>query len=73
MVLADGEEVVNGGDIVHRVGEDLDLVLPGVFEHVHVLQGDLAPGTASQNPRRVDNLLAAWFYSFTLVSQEQNL
>ena len=56
MVLRDGEEVVDGGDVVDGVGQDADLVHPRVPEDLDVLLGNLAPRPRRQNPGGVDHL-----------------
>lgn len=50
------EEVVNGGDVVHGVGEHAHLLLPLLFEEHHVIQGHLAVGLARQGQSRVNHL-----------------
>ena len=57
VVLGDGEEVVDGGDVVDGVGEDAHLVHPRVAEHLDVLLRNLAPRPRRQDPRGVDHLI----------------
>lgn len=44
VILRNGQKVVHGRDIVHGVGQDLNLVDPGVSEDFQVLLRDFALG-----------------------------
>lgn len=50
------EEVVDGGDVVHGVGEHTNLLLPLLFEELHVILGHLAVGLGSQGQSCINYL-----------------
>lgn len=56
VILGNREEIVDRRDVVHRFGQDLHLVLPGLLEGLHVLLGHLAAGPGRQDPRGVYDL-----------------
>lgn len=50
------QEVIDGGDVIDGVRQHTDLLLPLLFEELHVLLGQLALWFCSQGQGSVDDL-----------------
>lgn len=51
-----GQEVINGSDVIDSIRQHANLLLPLLFEEIHVFLSQLALGFSSQSQRSVNDL-----------------
>ena len=68
-LTADSQEVIDGGDVIHRFGQESNPQLPGAREHVSILLSHTRAGTGCQNASCVDHLPKAHIViAFTILN-----
>lgn len=50
------QEVIHRGDVIHSFRQDAYLLLPLIFEHIHIVLSHFALGSGSQSQSCIDNL-----------------
>lgn len=69
-----GQEVIHRGDVIHSLSQDAYLLLPLIFENIHIVLSHFALGSRSQSESCIDNLDGEkGTFFFTLNTHTYNL